>query len=374
MQNKKRNINKTKMKKTIFIFFSILIFTSCKRSSETITPSRKDLTQAVYASGKIYPLNDYKVYSKLPGYIEKIHVRIGDSVKTGQPLITIKSEVSELNVSTAKNLLDLAQRNASENSAFMNTLKQDVASAKSKYELDSVNFNRYNSLIKDNATSKMSSDQAKTQFEISKQNYLKALNAYSNAKDKIRVELENAKNQYDAQVSNRNDYTITSAVNGKIYDIVPKEGELINTQMVIMEIGDGAHYEVELSVDETDVSLIRKNQEIVYIIDAYKDKVFKGKVIEAYPRINQSNKTSKVVASINLEGGAIIYSGMSIEANIIVSEKNGALVIPREYLIEGNKVKKKGEEELTTIVKGAEDLEFVEVVSGIDEGIEIVKP
>jgi HlyD family secretion protein len=362
------------MKKSLLIVLSVLIFGSCKRSSETITPSRKDLTQAVYASGKIYPLNDYKVFSKLPGYIEKIHIKIGDSVKAGQPLITIKSEVSELNVSTAKNLLDLAQKNANENSSYLTALKQDIASAKSKYELDSVNFTRYSSLMKENATSKLSSDQAKTQFEISKQNYLKAINAYSNTKDKIRVELENAKNQYDAQVSNKNDYTITSAVNGKVYDIVPKEGELVNTQIVIMEIGDGGKYEVELSVDETDVSLIKKDQEIVYVIDAYKDKVFKGKVIESYPRINQTNKTSKIIASINLDPGTVIYSGMSIEANIIIAEKKAALVIPREYLIEGNKVKKKGEEELTTITKGAEDLEFIEVTSGIDESTEIVKP
>jgi multidrug efflux pump subunit AcrA (membrane-fusion protein) len=362
------------MKKALFIFLSVLILSSCKRSSESVTPSRRDLTQAVYASGKIYPLNDYKVFSKLPGYIEKIHIKIGDSVKAGQPLITIKSEVSELNVNTAKNLLELAQKNANENSAFLTAMKQDVASARSKYELDSLNYTRYSTLIKENATSKLASDQSKTQFEISRQNYLKAVNAYANSKDKIRVELENAKNQYDAQVSNKNDYTITSAVNGKVYDIVPKEGELVNTQAVIMEIGDGGKYEVELSVDETDVSLIKKDLEIVYEIDAYKDKVFKGKVIESYPRINQTNKTSKIIASIDLDAGTIIYSGMSIEANIIVAEKKSALVIPREYLIEGNKVKKKGAEELTPITKGAEDLEFVEVTSGIDKNTEIVKP
>jgi HlyD family secretion protein len=362
------------MKKLLFLFFAVLIFHSCKRSSNSVAPTRKDITQAVYASGKIYPLNDYKVFSKLPGYIEKIHVKIGDSVKAGQALVTIKSEVSELNVSTAKNLLDLAQKNANENSAYFVALKQDVASAKSKYELDSVNYSRFSSLLKENATSRLAADQAKTQYEISRQNYLKATSAYSNARDKIRVELENAKNQYEAQVSNKNDYTITSAVNGKVYDIVPKEGELVNTQVVLMEIGDGGKYEVELSVDETDVSLIRKEQEIVYEIDAYKDKTFKGKVIESYPRINQTNKTSKVIASINLDPSTIIYSGMSIEANIIVAEKKGALVIPREYIIEGNKVKKKGEDELTVITKGAEDLEFVEVTSGIEEGTEIVKP
>ncbi len=362
------------MRKIQFVFSIIILIVSCKNKNTTVTPSRRDITQAVYASGKIFPINDYKVFSKLPGYIEKINIHIGDSVKVGQALMTIRSEVSSLNVTTAKNLFDLAQKNANENSAYITALKQDVASAKSKYQLDSTNYSRFNALMKDNATSKFQLDQSKTQFEISKQNYLKALSSLTNARDKIRVELENARIQYDAQVSNKNDYTITSAVNGKVYDIVPKEGELVNTQIVLMEIGDALHFEIELSVDETDVSLIRKNQNIVYSIDAYKDIVFKGKVEEVYPRINQSNKTSKVIASILLDSKTIIYSGMSVEANIIISENKNALVIPREFLIQGNKIKKVGSNELTSINKGASDLEFVEVLSGIDESTEITKP
>ncbi len=347
---------------------------ACKKGKDVTTPERRDLTQAVYASGKIYPVNDYKVYSKLPGYIEKIHVHVGDSVKVGQPLMTIKSEVSELNVNSAKNLLSLAQKNADDNSGLVTAIKQDVASARSKYELDSVNYSRYTNLYKENATSKLQLDQAKTQFEISKENYLKAYSTLVNTRDRLRTELQNAQIQYDAQVSNKNDYTIVSVMNGKVYDIVPKEGELVNTQLMVMEIGDGSNYEVELSVDETDISFLQKGQSIVFSIDAYKEKIFNGKVLEAYPRINQGNKTSKVVASIRLEGNVVIYSGMSVEANIIIAEKKNVMVIPREFLAGGNKVKLKATDELVEIKKGAEDLEYVEILSGIDETTEIKKP
>jgi HlyD family secretion protein len=96
--------------------------------------------------------------------------------------------------------------------------------------------------------------------------------------------------------------------------------------------------------------------------------------VEVYPRISQGNKTSKVLASIQLDLNTIIFSGMSVEANVIISERKNVLVIPREYLIEGNKVKKKGSKELTTIKKGASDLEFVEVLEGVDETNEIEIP
>ena len=190
----------------------------------------------------------------------------------------------------------------------------------------------------------------------------------------MRTELQNAQIQYEAQVSNKNDYTVVAIMNGKVYDIIPKEGELVSAQIMLMEIGDNSNYEVELSVDETDISYLKKGQEILLTIDAYKNKTFKGKVIEAYPRINQSNKTSKIVASIVLDNSIIVYSGMSVEANIIIAEKKNTLVIPREFLVDGNKVKLKSSDELVVIQKGAEDLEFVEVLSGIEEGTEIKKP
>ena len=363
------------MKKTVYSFAGLIfIFSSCGKNNNTTAPIHRDITQAVYASGKIYPVNDYKVYTKLPGYVEKIHVHVGDSVKIGDALITIRSEVSEKNVEMAKNQFDLAQKNISENSSILAALKQDVASTKSKYELDSANYNRFLNLSKENATSKIQLDQSKTQFEISKQLFLKASSNYTGTHDRLKTEFENAKLQYEAQKSNQSDFVISSVVNGKVYDIVPKEGELVSNMFMLMEVGDGNKFEVELSVDETDISLIQKNQEIVYTIDAYKDKIFKGKVVEAYPRINQLNKTSKVVSSIELTNSITVFSGMSVEANIIITEKNGALVIPREFLYGGDKVIRKSENDTVKIQNGAEDLEFVEIVSGITEQTEIIKP
>src|SRR5688572_4478783 len=94
------------------LFLAAAALSGCGKKSDTTVPVRKDIVQAIYASGKIYPLNDYKIYAKLPGYVEKIHVRIGDSVKVGQPLLTIKSEVSEKNAEMAKNQYELAVKNA----------------------------------------------------------------------------------------------------------------------------------------------------------------------------------------------------------------------------------------------------------------------
>jgi HlyD family secretion protein len=357
----------------LLFLLPVLIIYSCGKGSSTTHAERKDLTQAVYASGKLYPLNDYKVFSKYPGYIKTIHIKVGDSVSAGQPLVTIRNDQTEFNTESAKNAMELAMKNASQNSPLLQSMKNEVSSSRAKYELDSMNFNRYQALLKQNAGSQLQYDQAKVQYEVSKQNYQKALNNYQSTKDRVATEAANAELQYKTLLANKNEYVIMADKNGLVYDIDAKVGEMVSLQKPVMEIGDANKFELELNVDETDITLLKTGQQVVFTIDAYGPETFNGKVREIYPRISQSNKTSKVVVDIIQPADKKFYSSLSAEANIIISTKKNVLVIPREYIIEGNKVKLKGKDQPVIIKKGIEDLENVEVIEGIKEEDEIVK-
>jgi HlyD family secretion protein len=346
---------------------------SCKGGSEPIHPEKRDLTQAVYASGKIFPKNDYKVSSRLPGYVQEILVHVGDTVSAGQPLIRIRSEISAINVEAAKNQYQLAANNASESGPLLSALKQEVSAAEAKYVLDSTNFIRYGNLLQSKSASQLQYDQAKVQFESSRAAWNRSKYNYNSTRDRLRTESQNAKLQLDAQTTNQGDYTINSVVSGKVYDVIPKLGDLVSAQMPLIEIGSATEFEVELSIDETDISLVVVGQEVLYEIDAYKNIPITGKVLEIYPRISPGNKTAKIIASVSLTDDMVVYSGMSIESNIIIAEKKGVLVIPREYIKPGNTVNVKGKDEPVKITTGAGDLEFMEVTSGLSETDELEK-
>ncbi len=346
---------------------------SCGKGSETTHPEKRDLTQAVYASGKIFPKNDYKVSSRLPGYVQEILVHVGDTVTAGQPLIRIRSEISSINVEAARNQYSLAVNNALENGPVLGALKQEVNAAEAKYILDSTNYKRYENLLASKSASQLQFDQAKMQFESSRAAWNRSKYNYNSTRDRLRTESQNAKLQLDAQTSNQGDYTINSAVSGMVYDIVPKVGDLVNSQMSLVEIGSATEFEVELSIDETDISLVVVGQDVLYEIDAYKNIPLSGKVLEIYPRISPGNKTAKIIASVSLGDSMVVYSGMSIESNIIIAEKKNILVIPREYLKAGNTVNVKGKEEPVKVTTGAGDLEYIEISSGISETDELEK-
>jgi HlyD family secretion protein len=355
------------------LFFPAFALVSCGGSKEQVFVQRRNLTQAVYASGKLFPKNDYKVFARLPGYVQQIHVHVGDTVRIGDPLITIRSEVSEINVEVARNQYQLASNNASESGPLLNTLVKDVEATRAKYMLDSVTASRYANLLAQNATSKQQADQAHTEFEVSRAAWQKAQANLQNTRTRLRTESENARLQLEAQTSNRSDYVITAAVAGRVYDVVPKVGELANTQQPLFEIGDATNFEVELSVDETDVSLLSYGQQVVYAIDAYPNNTFTGVLAEVYPRISAGNKTARVIGTITVSAGIQVFAGLSVEANIVIAERKNILVIPREYLQPGNTVRTKSSENPVPVKTGVSDLQFVEILSGLSEKDELVK-
>lgn len=349
---------------------------ACGREEDKTNPVFRDITQAVYASGKLYPVDYYRLNVSIPGYIKEVYVKVGDTVQVGQPLFAMKSEVSNLNVATARNNLDLATLNASDNSAYLNTVRQDVAMAREKMELDSVNFARVQALSESNATTRAALDQARSQYAASRQTWRKAVASLAATRERLNTEVKNARNLYQAQQSNSNDFTYYASVTGKVYDISGKQGEYYTPQQIIMELGRIDDYEVELSVDESDIHYLAPGQEVVFQTEAYPSLFLNGRIKQVYPKISNSSKSIKVMASIALPDKLSMYAGATLEANIINQKKKGALVIPRYYLLNDSVLVRragKGKKEKIRVETGVGNVEFVEIISGLKPEDEVFK-
>lgn len=344
-------------------------------SPEEYVVQRKDLVQAVYASGEVLPVNRYGVTSKTSGIVDSIYVAVGQEVSAGDTLLKIQSPTSRLYLQTAENLYELARKNAQENSDHLTGLTQKVAATYATYQLDSLEYKRYKRLNEQNIGSRQTFEQAKARFKNSRSKYLIAQNNLQETREQLRVEMRNARNNYQVQESLLSDYILVAEISGKVYDIIPEAGELVSSNHSLMELGAKDTFEVHLLVDETDIILIRERQEVVYELEALEDTVLHGTVKKIYPRVNPADKTVKVVASID-PAGYDLYLGMSLEANIIIQEKNDILVIPVEYIsIDGTAIVKKGsKEESISVRTGIRDLQYAEILSGLEENDRILKP
>lgn len=361
------------IKVVIHLVFSLLLFCCAGRDEYVVT--RKDLVRAVYASGEVLPVNFYEVTSKIPGIVDSIYVSVGQKVNAGDILLKIQTEVNQLNLQTAKNLYEQAERNASKFSERLIALEQKVDVTFAVYHQDSLDYERQGKLRKLNVGTAQAFELARLRFQTSKTNLIIAQNNLGELRNQLQTELKNARNNYLAQKSMLGDYALVASKAGRVYDIIPKSGEFVSTSHPVIYLGASDSFQVEMLVDETDIILINEGQSVVYQLDAVNDTVFHGTVNEVYPRINTADRTAKVIASIEPMKYKL-YPGMSLEANIIIEVKKNILAIPVEFLsLDQTVILRNGSREETIKVKtGIRDLQYAEVLSGLEEHDHIIKP
>lgn len=156
-----------------------------------------------------------------------------------------------------------------------------------------------------------------------------------------------------------------------MYALYKEPSEIVNTIEALAAVGSASDFVLELLVDEVDIVKIAVGQKILITLDAYHGEVFTGKVSKIYPQKDERNQTFTIEALFN-NPPKTLYPGLSGEANIIVSQKEEALTLPKSYVVDGTKVIT--DDGVIAITIGLQNMEFVEILSGITENTYVHKP
>jgi multidrug efflux pump subunit AcrA (membrane-fusion protein) len=350
----------------IVVVFALV---ACNRNGETIKPQVKPLTEAVYASGFVVSRDEYEVISQAEGYLDEKLVRDGDLIRKGDPLFVVDSDQQSSRYQLAKENYEMASGNYRDDSPVLGELKAARETARSKMQFDSLNYVRYSNLLKSNATSQSEFDRMRLAYENSTNEFILQSSRYKKTKNQLYIDLENAKSQLQIASDESGRYIVRSLVDGKVFRTMKEKGELVRRNEAIAVIGRADAFYLELSVDELDIQRVKEGQEIVVKIDAYPAKIFRATVDRVFPMINQAQQSLRVDGSfIDPLPGA--FSGLAVEANIIVRKKEKALVIPKSALLPGDSVfiETDDGEKKVKVVKGIETLDEVEIVEGLDSG------
>jgi len=340
----------------------------CTGPSDYANPETKPLLEAVYASGYVVSENEYQVFSQVDGYVLEKLVNDGEVVAKNDPLYTLEADQQNARYRMAKESYELALRNAQEDSPVLSELKASVMSAKTKMQFDSVNFIRYTNLYQQQATSRGEYDRHKLIYENSRNDYLLAHSRYAKIYDQLKVELRNAESQYAIARNESTRYTLRTQVDGTVFKTYKEKGELIRRTELAAIVGSTDAFYLKLNVDELDIHRIKEGQRVVVKIDAYPDKIFNATVSRIYPLVDSRQQSLRVDALLadSLPGG---FSGLALEANIIIRQKEKALVIPKLALLQGDSVTilNGTAEQKIKIKTGITTYDEVEVVEGLEE-------
>ncbi len=246
--------------------------------------SRGDLSQIVTATGEIMPVNTVNVGSQVSGTIEEIFVDYNSVVHKGDILLKIEPSVLQASVDEAKASLD---------------------SAKSQLQYAKNEYNRNKTLYKDGFIARSEMEQSQTQYEQSSASVIRA------------------QSQYDKAVTNLGYATITSPVDGTVISRKVDKGQTVaasfQTPDLFLIAEDLTKMQIETSVSEADIGVIKQNQAVTFTVDAYSGQTFNGVVRQV--RLSPTTTSNVVVYTVVIDvdnADLKLMPGMTAFVTIIV--------------------------------------------------------
>ncbi len=350
--------------------FFVVLLAACKDKTEKTKPDVGPITESIYASGTIKSKDQYQAFATVNGIIEKIYVTEGDTVKKGDAILLISNEAQKLNKENAELAARFADYNA--NQGKLNEAKQFVELAKSKMKNDSALFFRQKALWQDQIGTKVELEQRELAYQNSRTAYFSSLVKLDDLKKQLDLSSEQSKNNLLISSKLENDFTLKSEIDGIVYSINKTVGELVGLQTPLAVIGHANNFVLEMQVDEYDIFKVQLGQQILVTMDSYKGKVFEARISKINPLMNERSKTFLIEAEF-VKAPEKLYPNTTFEANIVVTSKEKALLIPRNYLLNDSMVQLSNSEKVK-VVTGLKDYQKIEIISGIKAEDELMKP
>lgn len=147
----------------------------------------------------------------------------------------------------------------------------------------------------------------------------------------------------------------------------------------LFRIVDNSLLDLTVSVPSTRLADVKLGQEIQFSTDAVPGRTFTGKVMFINPAIDEATRSAKVVAQVVNRDG-VLKGGAFAKGRIAVAQRASVLQVPREALLNWNierntadlYVAKGDQAEKRTVTTGVTNGASVEVVSGVQEGEQVV--
>jgi HlyD family secretion protein len=358
------------MHKTILYLVLAIAFFSCKSKVQKINPTVESISESIYASGIVKSKNQYQAFATVNGIIKDLFVSEGDSVKKGDPILSISNETQRLNKENAELAAAFADINS--NQEKLNEAKLVIDFSLNKMKYDSLMFFRQKALWLQQIGSKVELEQKELAYQNSRTAYYSSMVKYNDLKRQLTFNSSQSKKNLLISTNLEGEYVLRSEINGIVYSLSKSKGEIVGAQTPLAVIGDSKEFILEMQVDEYDILKVRKDLKVQVTLDSYKGKVFEAKVVKINPIMNERSKTFLIEAEF-INAPAILYPNVSFEANIVLASKEKAILIPRNFILNDSIVTKSNGDKV--IVKiGLKDYQKAEILSGITESDELIEP
>ena len=317
----------------------------------TVNVTRGDIVKTVLADGSLVMPDKAYLSFGATGTVTEVLVDEGNNVTKDQVLARLDAPSLESSVETAELGVEIAE--------------EGVKAARAQYEIAEINLDEPPPTVSEDVL-ELQLDAAKASWETAKLNL-----------EIAELSLESAELNLEKAV------VIVAPFDGVVADISITEGKEISTATLAtpaISLVDTSEIEMRGFIDEIDIAIVQLGQEANIILDALPDEEIKGSVAFISPVGTTLAGVVSYDTTITLENPiAELRDGMSATAEIIIERRDDVLSIPNRY-IRGTLenpivvVLVDEQEEEREITLGLTDGINTEILSGLQEGEEVVLP
>jgi HlyD family secretion protein len=363
----------------------------------------RDITEIITANGKIQPETEVKITPDVSGEIVELVVKDGDYVKKGQFLLKIKPD----NYISGR---DRAMASLNASKANLANAKAMLAQVEARHEQARLSYNRSKKLWDDRTISESEWESAQSAYDVAKAEVTASQQSVAAAEFSIHSAEATLKEANENLVKT----SIYAPIDGTITLLAVEKGErVVGTEMMsgteMLRVADLNRMELLTEVNENDIVRVKLNDSALIEVDAFPDRKFKGVVSEIANSATTTGLTTDQVTNFEVkilllkESYSDLVSegkpqpfrpGMSASVDILTELKKGILTVPlqsvtlmADSLIKadsitggtaGDQAKEvvfvhdHGKAMTSIVTTGIQDNDYIEIVSGLKEGDEVV--
>ncbi len=326
---------------------------------EAVSRANVEATVTNSKAGTIRARRRARLTAEVGGRVIEITHREGDHVEKGELLVRLNDESARAQHELAIQSLAVAKAN-----------KSQACISKDRAYRD---WQRKQKLADKNIVSEDVLDQLRSTY--------RAADSTCNA---AAAEIEKAAASITAAEADLSKHRILAPFAGIIAEQDVELGEWVTpsppllTSPAVVDIIDPSSVYLSAPMDEVDSTKIVKGQEAKVTIDSYPSKEFQGNVVRVAPYVvdvEAQNRTVEVeVELVDKAFAAKLLPGTSADAEIVLETRNSVLRVPTTALLENRKVLVFDGSELEerTVEVGLRNWDYVEILSGVEEGEEVV--
>ena len=326
---------------------------------------RMAVQRQVELSGTLLSPGMAKISSEVAGVVRDVRVQLGTEVRAGDVLVRLEPSELKFALDRAESALRQVEAQLGIDRGQDKQPPADEQIASVRQQMANRDDARAEQLSARGLLTKADRDTAETRVKVADANLQAALDNVRS----LKASLQDRRASYELAQKKLADAVIKAPVAGAVSERLVQPGEYIRENVPVVSIVQVNPLKLMTAIQEKYASLIRPGQAVEFNVEAFQNRMFKGKIAYISPAVDQATRTFPVEALVE-NNDRVLKPGFFAKGVVLTKVDENVVAVPEDaistlagvstvYVIESGKARAQ------QVTLGARQDNLAEVVSGL---------